>query len=57
MNTLHTLRHVTAPPTVIEDRRGRKVVIDDAVLAPMRGELPADEPLPSAEVAVARLPD
>lgn len=44
MNDFHTLRKVTPEPTVIKDRHGRKVVIDDAVLAPMRGEIPADEP-------------
>lgn len=44
MNALHTLRKVQPEPAVVKDRNGRTVVIDDAVLAPMRGEIPADEP-------------
>lgn len=31
-------------PEVITDFRGRKCVIDQAVLDPMRGVMPADEP-------------
>ena len=31
------------PPEVITDRKGRKVLIDQAVLDPMRGHIPLDE--------------
>lgn len=43
------LRVVTPPPAVVHDKTGRLVLIDDAVLAPMRGQIPADEPLQTEE--------
>jgi hypothetical protein len=54
IDPLKNLRVVSAPPTVIRDRKGRLVIIDDAVLAPMRNEIPVDEPLQVAERAERR---
>lgn len=54
-DAFHTLRKVTAPPTVVPDRNGRKVLIDDAVLAPMRGEIPDDEPGQEQRVQIGPL--
>lgn len=49
MNHVYShLRRVTAPPAIIRQKRNdgstRLLLVDDAVLAPMRGFLPFDEP-------------
>lgn len=52
------LRTVQPPPYVIEKHltgSAKKLLIDDAVLEPMRGALPADEPESEAEKLIVPL--